>query len=70
MGGGGNSFLFIYGWQNGGEFVSDDLTTVTVNDPAIVEALEWCVQVSDNYGGAEEQANFIAAGRRGAETPS
>jgi multiple sugar transport system permease protein len=65
-GGGGNSFLFIYGWQNGGKFVSDDLTKVTVNDPAIVEALEWCVQVSDNYGGADEQANFIEQASHGA----
>lgn len=64
-GGGGNSFLFIYGWQNGGSFVNDDLTTVTVNDPAIVEALEWCVEVSDKYGGAEEQANFIQQASRG-----
>lgn len=65
FGGGGNSFLFIYGWQNGGKFVSDDLTTVTVNDPAIVAALEWCVQVSDTYGGAEEQSNFMQQAARG-----
>jgi multiple sugar transport system permease protein len=65
QGAGGNSFLFIYGWQNGGKFVSDDLTTVTVNDPAIVEALEWCVQVSDSYGGAEQQANFVQQASRG-----
>lgn len=64
-GAGGNSFLFLYGWQNGGSFVSDDLTKVTVNDPAIVEALAWCVEVSDKYGGAEEQANFIAQAARG-----
>ncbi|MBX3069253.1 MAG: ABC transporter substrate-binding protein [Thermomicrobiales bacterium] len=64
-GAGGNSYLFLYGWQNGGSFVSDDLTTVTVNDPAIVEALAWCVEVSDMYGGAEEQANFIANAARG-----
>lgn len=64
-GGGGNSFLFIYGWQNGGKFVSDDMTKVTVNDPAIVAALEWCVQVSDKYGGAEEQANFIQQASHG-----
>lgn len=65
-GGGGNSFLFIYGWQNGGKFTSDDLTKVTVNDPAIVAALEWCVQVSDKYGGADEQANFIQQAAHGA----
>jgi ABC-type glycerol-3-phosphate transport system substrate-binding protein len=66
FGGGGNSFLFIYGWQNGGEFVNADLTTVTVNDPAIVAALEWCVEVSDKYGGAEEQSNFMQQAARGA----
>jgi multiple sugar transport system substrate-binding protein len=65
-GGGGNSFLFIYGWQNGGKFASDDLTKVTVNDPAIVAALEWCVSVSDKYGGADEQANFIQQASHGA----
>jgi ABC-type glycerol-3-phosphate transport system substrate-binding protein len=65
-GAGGNSFLFIYGWQNGGSFANEDLTKVTVNDPAIVEALEWCVQVSDEYGGAEEQANFIQQASHGA----
>jgi ABC-type glycerol-3-phosphate transport system substrate-binding protein len=64
-GGGGNSFLFMYGWQNGGEFANADFTQVTVNDPAIVEALEWCVTVSDQYGGAEEQANFIEQASRG-----
>jgi multiple sugar transport system permease protein len=61
----GNSFLFLYGWQNGGQFANADLTQVTVNDPAIVAALEWCVQVSDQYGGAEEQANFIEQASRG-----
>jgi len=65
-GGGGNSFLVMYGWQNGGKFASDDLTKVTVNDPAIVAALEWCVQVSDKYGGADEQANFIQQASHGA----
>jgi ABC-type glycerol-3-phosphate transport system substrate-binding protein len=64
-GGGGNSFLFMYGWQNGGQFANEDFTKVTVNDPAIIEALEWCVQVSDQYGGAEEQANFIEQASRG-----
>jgi ABC-type glycerol-3-phosphate transport system substrate-binding protein len=65
FGAGGNSFLFIYGWQNGGEFINADMTKVTVNDPAIVAALEWCVEVSDKYGGAEEQSNFMQQAARG-----
>lgn len=62
---GGNSFLFIYGWQNGGEFANADLTKVTVNDPAIVDALTWCVKVSDQVGGAVQQGAFALRASRG-----
>ncbi len=62
---GGNSFLFIYGWQNGGEFANADLTKVTVNDPAIVDALAWCVKVSDEVGGAVQQGAFALRYSRG-----
>ena len=62
---GGNSFLFIYGWQNGGEFANADLTKVTVNDPAIVDALAWCVKVSDEIGGAVQQGAFTLRATHG-----
>lgn len=62
---GGNSFLFIYGWQNGGEFANVDLTKVTVNDPAIVDALAWCVKVSDEIGGAVQQGAFTLRATHG-----
>jgi ABC-type glycerol-3-phosphate transport system substrate-binding protein len=62
---GGNSFLFIYGWQNGGEFANKDLTKATVNDPAIVDALAWCVKVNDEVGGAVQQGSFALRYSRG-----
>lgn len=37
----GNTWLYLYGWQNGGEFMNEDGTLCTVNDPKIVGALEW-----------------------------
>ncbi len=42
----GNSWLYLFGWQNGGQFMSADGKTCTLNDPKIVQALEW---VSDCY---------------------
>jgi multiple sugar transport system substrate-binding protein len=62
---GGNSFLFLYGWQNGGQFANADLTKVTLNDPAVVDALAWCVKVSDQIGGAVAQASFALRYSRG-----
>lgn len=44
----GNSWLWIYGWLNGGTFVTRDEKTVTPTDPKIVEALTWCVKYYDN----------------------
>lgn len=49
----GNSWLYIYGWLNGGEFVDMDRKKVTINTPPIVEALEWIVKMADKYGGAQ-----------------
>ena len=34
----GNSWLYLYGWQNGGRFLSEDKTSL-LNEPAIVAAL-------------------------------
>lgn len=54
----GNSWLWIYGWMNGGEFTSADLTKVTTNAPEIVEALEWTVNWVKDFGGADRLAAF------------
>jgi len=50
----GNSWLYFYGWQNGGRFMSDDGRTCTLNDPKIVEALEWMTHAYDTLGGRRE----------------
>jgi ABC-type sugar transport system permease subunit/ABC-type glycerol-3-phosphate transport system substrate-binding protein len=50
----GNSWLYFYGWQNGGKFMSDDGKTCTLDDPRIVEALEWMTHAYDTMGGRRE----------------
>lgn len=47
----GNSWLYMFGWQNGGEFMSEDGRTCTLNDPKIVEALDWLTDCYDALGG-------------------
>lgn len=62
--------LYLYGWQKGGRFLSDDGRTVTLNAPKNVEALEWIRDFSIEYGiedlltlnagfGADAQNPFI-----------
>ena len=46
----GNTGLYLYGWQKGGRFVSEDGRRVTLNDPKIVEALEWVRDFVAEYG--------------------
>ncbi len=46
----GNSWLYLYGWQNGGEFMTPDSRQCTLNDPPIVEALQFMVDVYDAVG--------------------
>jgi len=66
----GNTGLYLYGWQKGGRFLSEDGRTVTLNHPRNVEALEWILKVVDDYGisgllslqtgfGADAQNPFI-----------
>ena len=54
----GNSWLYIYGWLNGGKFMSDDGRTCTLNAPEIVEALAYMTELYDIMGGAEEVSAF------------
>lgn len=56
----GNSWLYIYGWMNGGEFMSKDGRTVTLNDPKIVDALVWLKDVYDELGGYQDVKAFEA----------
>jgi len=58
----GNSWLYLYAWQNGAEFLSADGKTCTLNGPEVVEALDFMVSIYDNLGGAKKvfafQSNF------------
>lgn len=54
----GNSWLYLFGWMNRGEFLSDDGRTVTLNSPPIVEALEWLKSIYDELGGYENVRAF------------
>ena len=47
----GNSWLYIYAWQNNGEFMSPDGRTCTLGAPLNVEALDYMVKVYDALGG-------------------
>lgn len=59
----GNTWLYLYGWLNGGEFMSADGQRCTLNDPRIVEALDWMTRFYDALGG---RAEVVAGFERGA----
>jgi len=65
----GNSWLYIYGWMNGGEFMSADGRTCTLNDPRIVEALEYMRDIYDALGGYARVDAFQAGFQGGALDP-
>jgi len=54
----GNAWLYIYGWMNGGEFMSADGRTCTLNDPRNVGALEWMTKMYSAVGGAQQVNAF------------
>ncbi len=47
----GNSWLYLYAWQNGGRFMSPDGKTCTMDDPKVVAALQWLTDCYDALGG-------------------
>ncbi len=54
----GNSWLYIYGWLNGGRFMSEDGRTCTLNAPEIVDALAFMTSIYDLMGGARAVSAF------------
>lgn len=47
----GNSWLYIYAWQAGGELMNADRTKVTLDSPPVVRALRYMADVYDDLGG-------------------
>ncbi len=62
----GNSWLYLYAWQNGGEFMSKDGQTCTLADKPNVEALQFMTDVYDALGGLNK-VNIFQSGFQGAE---
>ena len=60
----GNSWLYIYAWQNDGEFMSPDGRTCTMNAPDNVEALDYMVKVYDALGGVDQGQTRISPDSR------
>lgn len=54
----GNSWLYLYSWQNGGEFMSADGRTCTMDSPQSIEALKYMVSIYDALGGAKQVDQF------------
>jgi ABC-type sugar transport system permease subunit/ABC-type glycerol-3-phosphate transport system substrate-binding protein len=65
----GNSWLYIYGWLNGGRFMSEDGRTCTLAEPRIVEALTFMVEIYDALGGVEKVDAFQSAFQTGEFDP-
>lgn len=65
----GNSWLYLYGWQNEGRFMSADGETCTLDDPRIVEALEYMKEVYEALGGRAAVESFISVFQAGALDP-
>src|SRR5439155_4574452 len=55
-----NSWFYLYSWQNGGEFMSPDGRTCTLNNPESREALQWCRDFYDRIHGAESVMAFAS----------
>jgi len=47
----GNSWLYLYAWQAGGEFLDPTRTRVTMDSPGVVRALKFMTDVYDDLGG-------------------
>ncbi|MHB1001525.1 MAG: extracellular solute-binding protein [Armatimonadota bacterium] len=56
----GNCYLYLYSWQNGGEFMSKDGRTCTMNNPQSVEALRYVTKFYDEMSGVEALDSFSA----------
>ena len=54
----GNSWLYLYSWTNGGEFMDATGRKCTMDNPRSVEALRFMVSVYDALKGAERLDSF------------
>lgn len=57
----GNSWLYMFAWLNGGEMMSADGRRVTMNSPAVAEALDYMTRLYDLVGGVDVADAFTTA---------
>lgn len=51
--------LTLYGWQAGGDFLSEDGKICTMDSPEMVYSLEWLTKLVDAYGGMQKVLAFF-----------
>ncbi len=54
----GNSWLYMYAWQAGGEFMNLDRTKVTMDRPEVARALQFMADIYDDVGGFKQAEAF------------
>ncbi|MBN1902829.1 extracellular solute-binding protein, partial [Candidatus Sumerlaeota bacterium] len=54
----GNSWFYFFSWMNDGEFMNEDGTRCTLNDPRNIEALQFIVDLYNDVGGYQQVLAF------------
>jgi len=65
----GNSWLYLYAWQAGGELLSPDRKTVTLDSPPVVRALRYMTDIYDDLGGFKRVDAFQSSFQGGELDP-
>ena len=65
----GNSWLYLYAFEAGGNFLSADGTRVTLDSPPVVRALDYMTKVYDALGGVAQVDAFVAGLQTGELDP-
>lgn len=65
----GNSWLYLYSWQNGGEFLSADGRTCTLAAPENIGALQYMTDVYDALGGNNKVSIYQSGFQGGEQDP-
>ncbi len=65
----GNSWLYLYSWQNGGELMSPDGRTCTLANDRTVAALQYMTDVYDALGGLDKASIFQSGFQGGEQDP-
>jgi multiple sugar transport system permease protein len=65
----GNSWLYMYAWQAGGEMMNPERTKVTMDSPPVMRALRFMTDIYDDLGGVGQVQSFTEAQQGGVLDP-